>query len=101
VVDRLAEALAFASRGAATYRHRVPVSRHRARRKCPICLQTKVLVNDHCHATGSSRENICITCNAGLGMFHDNPQHLRWAARYLEQWHAALKADESKRQKSA
>lgn len=58
--------------------------------KCPICRrETKDLVDDHDHATGFSRELICRACNAGLGMFKDDPVALRRAARYLIK-HTAL-----------
>jgi hypothetical protein len=50
---------------------------------CPICLQRRVLVLDHCHDTGVSREPLCRACNAGLGMFHDNPETLDRAKAYL------------------
>jgi hypothetical protein len=54
---------------------------------CPICARitaVKDFVSDHCHETGISREYICRTCNAGLGMFQDSPFALRRAAKYLE-----------------
>lgn len=45
-------------------------------------------VADHCHRTGVVRAWLCVPCNAGLGMFRDNPDALRRAAAYLEA-HAA------------
>lgn len=56
---------------------------------CPICQRsTTDYVLDHCHTTDISREAICRSCNAGLGMFKDNPDALERAAAYLRQ-HAA------------
>lgn len=52
--------------------------------KCPICKKPGDPVADHCHDTGVSRETICRKCNVGLGMFMDDPQAMRRAARYIE-----------------
>jgi len=52
---------------------------------CPICKDhTADMVADHCHITGVARDFICRPCNAGLGMFKDNPANLRAAAAYLQ-----------------
>lgn len=52
---------------------------------CPICREhTADKVADHCHATLVVREWICRRCNAGLGMFRDDPTALRAAAAYIE-----------------
>jgi hypothetical protein len=60
--------------------------------RCAICggsgfvmseHHNKLLVLDHCHATGTLRQMLCHNCNRGLGLFQDNPDFLRAAARYL------------------
>jgi len=38
---------------------------------------------DHSHTTEKNRELLCITCNAGLGQFYDDPNLLETAAAYL------------------
>jgi hypothetical protein len=58
-------------------------------RTCPICQTvTTDAVADHAHDTGIPREFLCRSCNAGLGMFKDNPASLRTAALYLEKHQA-------------
>lgn len=41
------------------------------------------LVVDHCHREGTIRALLCSDCNAGLGLFADDPERLENAARYL------------------
>lgn len=41
---------------------------------------------DHNHDTGQIRALLCGQCNKGLGHFKDNPDLLREAYRYLEQY---------------
>lgn len=54
---------------------------------CAICGQPPngkgALHVDHDHATGAIRGLLCFTCNSGLGNFHDDPELLRKAVRYL------------------
>ena len=58
---------------------------------CPICQrQKKRLVNDHCHRTGLSRGRLCSTCNAALGMYHDDVPTLQRAIDYLTYHHTRL-----------
>ena len=60
--------------------------------KCLICKKELSLkgarsgraVIDHCHLTGKSRHLLCMTCNMGLGMFHDDPELLVSAVVYLK-----------------
>jgi Recombination endonuclease VII len=53
---------------------------------CSICDIRPGKFLDHDHKTQRTRGHLCPACNAGLGMFQDNPSLLRKAAYYLE-WH--------------
>lgn len=51
---------------------------------CDICKEyTEYPVIDHCHSTGRVRGVLCPAHNTALGLFKDNPVHLRAAATYL------------------
>jgi len=60
-------------------------------KSCKICSssdprnsRTQRFAIDHCHETKNVRGLLCFKCNAGLGLFSDNPDTLRLAAFYLE-----------------
>jgi hypothetical protein len=42
----------------------------------------------NCHGTQAARDWLCRRCNAGLGLFRDNPAALRAAADYIERHRA-------------
>lgn len=52
--------------------------------QCEICKVEEYLVTDHDHnKPGTFRGLICLTCNAGLGMFSDDTTILQSAIDYL------------------
>lgn len=51
---------------------------------CAICRERPAAHVDHDHRTGRVRRLLCFTCNSGLGNFRDDPELLRLAADYLE-----------------
>jgi hypothetical protein len=52
--------------------------------KCGICQSTmNRSCLDHDHKTGKVRGILCVSCNAGLGNFQDNPEILGRAISYL------------------
>lgn len=54
---------------------------------CAICFKSanaRMLAVDHCHKSKKVRGLLCEKCNRGIGMFHDNPQTIISAAKYLE-----------------
>ena len=58
--------------------------------KCAICGTTEYTNKDWCadhdHITNQPRGLLCGRCNAGLGYFKDNPEHLQSAINYLSKW---------------
>ncbi len=61
--------------------------------KCAVCGETsqKALHIDHCHATGVVRGLLCNNCNTGIGFFRDNPELLKNAADYLNDFRGSDK----------
>ena len=54
---------------------------------CKICKASPVQHTDHCHTTGKIRGLLCHKCNAGLGMFNDDPELFTKAIAYLARPH--------------
>jgi hypothetical protein len=52
---------------------------------------TRRLNVDHNHETGQIRGLLCSRCNTGLGLLGDNPDLLRRAAAYLEEYADVLR----------
>ena len=52
--------------------------------KCAICGSALNLGIDHDHTRNILRGLLCDLCNTGIGLFHDNPELLIRAARYLK-----------------
>jgi len=50
---------------------------------CAICLNTRKLVVDHCHATGVVRGLLCKPCNSAIGFLGESAEACRAAAMYL------------------
>lgn len=57
---------------------------------CQICKRAcpsgRRLAVDHNHDTGAVRSLLCGPCNRGIGMFGEDPDRLRIAISYLEDW---------------
>jgi hypothetical protein len=60
---------------------------------CAICRRperdsvngvVKRMAVDHEHVTGRIRGLLCSSCNRGIGLFDDDPETIRSAARYIE-----------------
>jgi Recombination endonuclease VII len=60
--------------------------------RCSICDRTpeemggmiRELAVDHNHRSRKVRGLLCHQCNAGIGLFNDDPERLRMAAYYIE-----------------
>lgn len=54
--------------------------------KCAICRETpngEALSVDHNHHTGAVRGLLCRQCNAGIGLFNEDPNLIRQAIAYV------------------
>lgn len=55
--------------------------------KCEICsidlIDNYNIHVDHCHKTNEIRGLLCGNCNRGLGSFHDSPQKMLQAIKYV------------------
>jgi len=51
---------------------------------CPICRQTEILVLDHDHQTGKTRELICSACNSLIGYSKESLDILYTVIAYLK-----------------
>jgi hypothetical protein len=70
--------------------HKIPTERakflYAAMREasCEICGgDTGRVLFDHNHKTGEFRGFLCYACNSGVGQFHDDPELLEKAIKYL------------------
>lgn len=54
--------------------------------ECPICRESAVLVQDHCHVSGLCRDRICASCNNLLGRIENKPARLEALLAYAERW---------------
>lgn len=56
---------------------------------CGVCGKrykgVRSMVVDHCHRSGVVRGTLCRKCNAGIGMFNDDPDLLYKAAEWVMQ----------------
>lgn len=60
---------------------------------CAICKcagSARGLFVDHCHRTGVVRGLLCSTCNMGVGLLKDDPEILRSAALYLDDYSGGI-----------
>ena len=48
--------------------------------------ETKPLAVDHCHGSNQPRALLCQRCNVAIGMLANNPEIMRRAADYIEEW---------------
>lgn len=63
--------------------------RHAQDGRCAICRELpneRGLYVDHCHDSGAVRALLCQKCNAGIGMFGDDPDRMIAAAAYVLQF---------------
>lgn len=52
--------------------------------RCASCGEKPAVHVDHDHVAGAIRGILCLTCNSGMGHFHDDPAIIRRAISYLE-----------------
>ena len=81
--------------------HRYNADRRKAKRiraygepgTCVLCRRRKASVLDHDHATGKVRGWLCRQCNAGLGMFGEDPELFERAKAYVTAHRAVDRVD--------
>jgi hypothetical protein len=62
--------------------------------RCAVCEQPcRDLHVDHDHETGKIRALLCHKCNRGIGLFNDDPERLRAAARYVTKHRRRTRSD--------
>jgi len=60
--------------------------------ECEICGEVATDA-DHCHKENQGRGPLCGMCNSGLAFFRDDPDLLRAAADYVEEYIAIFRME--------
>lgn len=67
-------------------RHKRQRTTDAPRETCPLCGESAILVQDHCHTTGLCRDRICTRCNVILGRVEYKPERLQALQDYIARW---------------